>query len=54
MIIASLKVHEERPLEDEDKMSHIVSHSLKIGDICDAVYVHEPFLTCKIFVSCDK
>ncbi|XP_053407461.1 protein RRP5 homolog [Mercenaria mercenaria] len=36
LILASLKVHEDKAVEDEDKLNHVPSHSLNIGDICDA------------------
>lgn len=37
MILASLKVHEDKLAEDEDTLFHIPSHELKLGDICNAV-----------------
>ncbi|WAR20714.1 RRP5-like protein [Mya arenaria] len=35
-ILGSLKVHEDREKEDEDRVSHIPTHNLKLGDICTA------------------
>ena len=39
MILASLKIHEEKQEEDEDKITHLPSHTLHIGDILAATYV---------------
>ncbi|XP_060588543.1 protein RRP5 homolog [Ruditapes philippinarum] len=36
MILASLKVHEDKELEDEEKISYIPTHKLQIGDRFDA------------------
>jgi hypothetical protein len=40
MILASLKVHEDKELEDEEKISYIPTHKLQIGDRFDATYVN--------------
>ena len=40
MILASLKIHEEKQEEDEDKITHLPSHTLHIGDILAATYVY--------------